>query len=55
MPQRKPASVNREQKADILAHVFSANEFPAGKAELAHNTEMLRQILIEASKPERKK
>ena len=22
MPQRKPASVNREQKADILAHVF---------------------------------
>ena len=55
MPQRKPASVSRQQKADILAHVFRVNEFPAGKTELEHDTERLKQIQFEATKPDRKK
>src|SRR5262245_60619529 len=36
MPQSKPGSLSREMNADILAYVLSANQFPAGKSELAH-------------------
>jgi S-disulfanyl-L-cysteine oxidoreductase SoxD len=55
MPQDKPGKLSREQNADILAHMFRANEFPAGSVELNRNSEMLKQIRIDAMKPETKK
>ncbi|HEY2015400.1 MAG TPA: cytochrome c [Bryobacteraceae bacterium] len=54
MPQSKPGSLSREINADILAYILSANQFPAGKTELAHATEVLKEIKIEALKPDPK-
>jgi mono/diheme cytochrome c family protein len=54
MPQSKPGSLTREANAEILAYVFSANQFPAGKADMAQASEVLKEIKIEATKPERK-
>ncbi len=50
MPEGDPRSVSRRQKADILAFMLFANEFPAGEKELASRTEMLNQIKFEAVK-----
>ena len=54
MPQDNPGRLSRQQNADILAYIFSFNKFPAGKTELAHDTELLKQIRIEATKPDPK-
>lgn len=54
MPQSKPGSLSREVNADILAYILSANQFPAGKTEMAHATEVLKEIRIEAAKPDPK-
>jgi mono/diheme cytochrome c family protein len=54
MPQNKPGSLSREANAEILAYLLSANQFPAGKEELRQNSEVLKEIRIEAVKPERK-
>jgi len=51
MPQDRPGSLGRQQNADILAYVLSVNRFPAGKTELARQTELLNQIRFEATKP----
>src|SRR5437764_5627041 len=34
MPQSKPGSLTREANAEILAYVFSTNQFPAGKSDM---------------------
>ena len=54
MPQDDPGRLSRQQNADVLAYIFSFNKFPAGKTELAHDTELLKQIRIEATKPDPK-
>ena len=54
MPQNKPGSLSREANAEILAYLLSANQFPAGKEALPQASEVLREIRIEAIKPERK-
>jgi mono/diheme cytochrome c family protein len=54
MPQNKPGSMSREVNAEIMAYILSANQFPAGKEALPQSSEVLRQIRIEAIKPERK-
>ena len=54
MPQNKPGKLSREVNADILAYMLSANQFPTGKTELAHQTEVLKDIRIDATKPEKK-
>ena len=54
MPQNKPASLSREANAEIMAYLLSANQFPAGKDALPQNSEVLKEIRIEAVKPERK-
>jgi mono/diheme cytochrome c family protein len=54
MPQNKPGSLSREISADILAYVLNANQFPAGKAALPQSSEVLKEIRIEAVKPEPK-
>jgi len=51
MPPNSPRRLSREKISDILARVFKANGFPAGSTEIAPETELLKQIRIEASKP----
>ena len=51
MPADAPGKLNREKTADILAQILSANQFPAGSTELPHQSEVLKEIRIEASKP----
>jgi S-disulfanyl-L-cysteine oxidoreductase SoxD len=53
MPQDKPGTISRQNMADVLAFVFSQNKFPAGKTELARQSEMLKQIKFEAVKPKK--
>jgi quinoprotein glucose dehydrogenase len=52
MPQDHPGKLSREQNADILSYILSANKFPSGKRELPHQTELLKEIRFEASKPD---
>ena len=51
MPNDRPGTLSRQQTADVLAYVFSVNRFPAGKTELARQTELLKQIKFDATKP----
>jgi mono/diheme cytochrome c family protein len=54
MPQNKPGSLSREASAEIMAYLLSANQFPEGKEALPQASEVLKEIRIEAIKPERK-
>src|SRR5579863_646678 len=51
MPADRPGKLSREQNADVLAFMLSVNQFPSGKAELEHQSEVLKQIRFEAEKP----
>ena len=51
MPQNRPGSLSREKNAQILAYILSVGQFPAGKTELPQQTEVLKEIRIDASKP----
>jgi cytochrome c len=51
MPQDRPGRLTRQQNADILAFVLSANQFPPGKTELGTDTERLKQIRFEPKNP----
>lgn len=53
MPADRPGKLSREQNADILAFMLSVNQFPAGKTELPHQSEVLKQIRFEAAKPDK--
>jgi mono/diheme cytochrome c family protein len=55
MPADRPGKLTREQNADILAFILSMNQFPSGKTELERQTEVLKQIRVEAAKAEEKK
>jgi len=50
MPPSGPSAVTPAQKADIVAHLFNANKFPAGATELEPKTEVLKEIKIEMKK-----
>jgi mono/diheme cytochrome c family protein len=51
MPQNDPASLTREQYADVLAFLLKTNGFPAGAAPLDKRSEVLATITITAAKP----
>jgi cytochrome c len=51
MPQNEPGSLSRQQNADILAFILKVNQFPTGKTELDRQTDVLKQIKFEATKP----
>jgi len=51
MPDDNPGQLSNQQYADVLAHILSENEFPAGRQELAHKTAPLKQIRIDAKRP----
>ena len=50
MPPSGPTSVTPAQKADIVAHIFKENKYPAGMTELEPKTEALKTIKIELKK-----
>jgi mono/diheme cytochrome c family protein len=50
MPPDNPRRLSRRQIVDILGHMLKLNGFPAGKTELAQQTDALKQIRIEATK-----
>ena len=51
MPDGNPGKLTREQDADVVAYILKVSKYPAGKAELSHETEVLKQIKIVAPKP----
>jgi mono/diheme cytochrome c family protein len=51
MPQNRPGRLTRQQMADVLAYIFSMNRFPAGKTELPRESERLKMIRFEATRP----
>jgi mono/diheme cytochrome c family protein len=51
MPADRPGRLSREQNAEILAFMLAVNQFPVGKTELEHQSEVLKQIRFEAAKP----
>lgn len=53
MPQNKPGKLSREVNADITAYILSVNKFPAGKTELPHSAEFLKDIRIDSEKKQR--
>jgi len=54
MPQNRPGSLSREKNTLILAYMLSVSQFPAGKTDLPQQTEVLKEIRIDASKPDQK-
>lgn len=54
MPQNKAGSLSREKNAAIVAYILSACQFPAGKSALSQQTEDLKEIRIDASKPSKR-
>lgn len=54
MPRDKPGKLSRDINADITAYMLNVNAFPAGQTELPRDTPSLKQIRIDATKPEPK-
>jgi mono/diheme cytochrome c family protein len=53
MPENDPGKLPRAQIADLIAYLLSANRFPEGKVELDKQTEVLKQIRIDAEAPKK--
>jgi cytochrome c len=53
MPLNNPGKLTAQQNADVLAYLLDFNMFPTGKTELPPASEALKQIRIEATKPDR--
>ena len=53
MPADRPGTIGRQQIADILAFILSANTFPSGNTELPREVQVLKQIRFEARRPEK--
>ena len=51
MPQDNPASLTRDQYADILAFLLKANGMPSGPKELDRRSEYLKAIGFSATNP----
>lgn len=52
MPATKPGSLTREQTADLVAYILSANKFPAGKTGLPTDADSLKKIQFEKPQAE---
>jgi mono/diheme cytochrome c family protein len=50
MPQDKPATMSRQQIADLLAFILRSNKYPAGQTELAKQTDILNAITFKVEK-----
>jgi mono/diheme cytochrome c family protein len=47
MPTGNPASLKRQEYADILAYIFQANGLPAGPTDLKGTDAALKRVVIE--------
>ncbi|HXG94504.1 MAG TPA: cytochrome c [Blastocatellia bacterium] len=54
MPPNKQGKLTRQEIVDILSYVLGFNKFPGGNGELEPKPESLKQIRIEATKPNQK-
>src|SRR5271165_3784359 len=54
MPLNKAGSLSREKNAAIVAYILSACQFPAGRSALPQDSDVLKEIRIDASKPVKK-
>jgi mono/diheme cytochrome c family protein len=50
MPSEDPGSLSTREYSDIVAFIFSANDFPAGAKELDRDSSALKEIRIEAKR-----
>jgi len=50
MPSEDPGSLSTREYSDIVAFLFSANDFPAGARELDRDISALNEIRIEAKR-----
>ena len=48
MPLETPGKLKRQETADVLAYIVSANKFPAGTSELPRESERLKEIRFDA-------
>jgi S-disulfanyl-L-cysteine oxidoreductase SoxD len=51
MPADHPGKLSPDQNADVLAFILKANQFPAGKKDLPADSDALKQIQFETTKP----
>ena len=51
MPQNRPGGLSRPQYTDIIAFMLSSGTFPSGETELPRETENLKQIAFQSTKP----
>jgi mono/diheme cytochrome c family protein len=51
MPDDDPGSLSGGDTADVVAYILQVNKVPAGKTELSSESERLRQIRFDATKP----
>lgn len=51
MPQDRPASLPRQQYADIVAYMLQVNHFPSGPAELPQELPALNAIKVLTKRP----
>jgi mono/diheme cytochrome c family protein len=47
MPATNPGSLTKDDTADLLSYILSANKFPAGKADLPSDADTLKKIRID--------
>jgi mono/diheme cytochrome c family protein len=47
MPYNAPASLTKQQYADVLAYVLKVNGYPAGEAELIPSAAVLKHITLQ--------
>ncbi len=50
MPSEDPGSLSTREYSDIVAFIFSANDFPAGAKELDRDLSSLNEIRIEVKR-----
>jgi quinoprotein glucose dehydrogenase len=53
MPADAPGTLNRQQVADVLAHLLKSGKFPAGNAALAPDAATLMRIRFEGLRPQK--
>jgi mono/diheme cytochrome c family protein len=54
MPPGVPSKVGRDAKVAIVAYILQYNKFPVGTADMPAQTEAMKQIKIEMTKPDKK-
>jgi mono/diheme cytochrome c family protein len=50
MPSDDPGGLSSREYSDLVAYIFSVNEFPAGQSELGRDVAALNEIRIEAKR-----